>query len=256
MITGASYGIGKQYAHSLASLGFNLYIVARSTEKLELLKTELTNRYGVLIEILTCDFAKLQFEISMQNKFVKIFKDHDFSLLVNNVSSLARIHFADMSLSEINYMHSLNTYPLLFLSKTFIDLTTERKHKRGIITLSSATAFHTMPMISLYGGTKSFGDRFMLGLYHESDVDILTVRPLAVTSNMSENIEPNLIIDSPNVLVECSLKCLGRVDICYGSWKHIAYYLILYIIPAFATQRMFYFFIYESVHRKIFPKRS
>ncbi|CAG9321377.1 unnamed protein product [Blepharisma stoltei] len=254
LVTGATYGIGKAYAVSLAAKGFNLYLIARTESLLIDLSKELSSKYQIQVLYMKCDFSGLQTSESLQQKFIDLFQSYDFSILINNVSSLSRIHFSDMKLNEINYMHSLNTYPLLFLSKVFLDNSSHRKGKRGIITLSSASTVLTMPMISLYSGTKCFGDRFMLALYNETDADILCVRPLAVSSNMTENYKPNLVLDDPKDLVEPSLKCLGRIDICYGSWKHIFYYFLLYGLPSWLTKAIFYFFIYESVHRKIFPR--
>ena len=58
LITGASSGIGSEFAHQLAMQGFDLILIARREEKLELIKKQLQEKFSVKIEILIVDLIK------------------------------------------------------------------------------------------------------------------------------------------------------------------------------------------------------
>ncbi|WP_257982089.1 SDR family NAD(P)-dependent oxidoreductase [Pectobacterium brasiliense] len=57
LITGASSGIGAEYSRRLAARGHNLVLVARATERLESLATELRSAHAVDIEVITADLT-------------------------------------------------------------------------------------------------------------------------------------------------------------------------------------------------------
>ena len=57
VITGASSGLGTEFARIFAEKGFNLLIIARRRDRLEKLSAEIKGRYGVEAEIMTADLS-------------------------------------------------------------------------------------------------------------------------------------------------------------------------------------------------------
>jgi short-subunit dehydrogenase len=57
LVTGASAGIGREFARELASDGFDLVLVARRKERLEILRQELANEFGVTAHVCADDLA-------------------------------------------------------------------------------------------------------------------------------------------------------------------------------------------------------
>ena len=57
LVTGASSGIGYEIANQLAAKGLNLILVARTETKLQQMQTELTNKYGILVQYFVADLS-------------------------------------------------------------------------------------------------------------------------------------------------------------------------------------------------------
>ncbi|TDQ40668.1 SDR family NAD(P)-dependent oxidoreductase [Aureibacillus halotolerans] len=82
LLTGASSGIGLEFAQELAKKGGNLILVARSKEKLEELATKLKNLYHVNVKVLSIDLAKSGAAEVIYNELEDNNKEVD--ILINN----------------------------------------------------------------------------------------------------------------------------------------------------------------------------
>ena len=82
LITGASSGIGEEFARELASKGANLILVARNTKKLESLADELKAKYSNESFVFSADLSSLE----APREIFKAVKDKNFSvdILINN----------------------------------------------------------------------------------------------------------------------------------------------------------------------------
>ncbi|KAK5069244.1 hypothetical protein LTR16_009524, partial [Cryomyces antarcticus] len=84
VVTGASDGIGKEYATQLADKGFNIVLVSRTQSKLDTLARELESKYAsVQTKTVAMDFA--QNRDSDYDMLKRHIADLDISILINNV---------------------------------------------------------------------------------------------------------------------------------------------------------------------------
>ena len=93
IVTGASTGIGFEFADELASRGMNLVVVARNTEKLEQVAQLLRSKHGVLVEVLTADLSDRE---QIDTVAQRASKD-DIDLIINNAGFGLNESFFDNS---------------------------------------------------------------------------------------------------------------------------------------------------------------
>lgn len=177
LITGASSGIGAEFAHQLAADKYNLVLVARSQDKLEQLATKLQQQHGIETEIIVQDLSlpqagKLVFEATAAKNIL-------IDLLVNNAGFGDYGEFSNSDLSRQLTMIQLNITVLVELTGLFLSGMKQRQ-QGGIINIASIAAFQPLPYMSVYAATKAFVLNFSEALWAEnkaSGVKILGVCP-------------------------------------------------------------------------------
>jgi len=183
LVTGASQGLGKVFAHALAARKQNVILVARSRDKLESLADELRRRQAVFAEVLEFDLTSS----SAGSRLVREVQERNFqvNLLVNNAGFGVRGDFRTLTLQRQLEMLSLNNAAIVELTYSFLPSLMEQAHA-GIINVSSTAGFQPIPYASLYAATKSFLTNFSLGLQEElrsSSVSVVTLCPGRILAN-------------------------------------------------------------------------
>lgn len=98
LITGASAGLGAEFARQLARRGADLILVARSADALEELAAELRSTYGVAVEVLTADLAD---DAGVRTVVDRLADRADpVDLLVNNAGFGLPLQFADNDIDD------------------------------------------------------------------------------------------------------------------------------------------------------------
>lgn len=153
LITGASSGMGLDYAELLAAQKVNLVLAARRREPMEKLATELRQKYGVEIHVEPIDLAvpgaAARLKSSLDDKALKI------DILVNNARYGLHGSFLDTPLERTTDMIQLNITAVTEL--TFIfgqDMATRGSGQ--ILLIASILAFQPVPGFSAYAATKSY----------------------------------------------------------------------------------------------------
>jgi short-subunit dehydrogenase len=158
LITGASSGIGLEIAKLLASKGFNLVITARRKERLLALKNEISTKYAVNCDFISCD-------LSQKNAPKKIFEfceknNYQIEILVNNAGYGIPSLFHETSMEDEEKFLRVLGISVIALTKIFLPSMIRRK-KGKIMIISSVAAFAPPSTIqSLYGPIKTFMNRF------------------------------------------------------------------------------------------------
>ena len=177
LITGASSGIGEEFAKQLAAKKTDLILVARSQDKLEALASKLQQQHSINAEVIVQDLTepaagKTVFE-SIQQPGLTV------DLLINNAGFGDYGDFSDRDLSKQLAIIQLNVMVLTELTGLFLPLMKQRGHG-AIVNLSSIAGFQPLPYMSVYAATKAFVLSFTEALWAEnkdSGVRILAVCP-------------------------------------------------------------------------------
>lgn len=241
-ITGASDGIGKQFALLFASLGFNLILVSRTESKLTSVKNEIQSKFSkCLIEIIPFDFNKQTQLTDYEKTFNKYINSFDISILVNNVGSFDLNYFAEIPIEKVNEMVNLNCLPQAILTRLILPKLKERKTASAIIDISSFAASYPIPFYNMYSATKIFSEYLNVAIREEnlgSNVDFLLVQPLEVESNMSRVEADGIICLRPEQCAKGTLNLLGRVNKTTGHWIHDIQAEIINAVPLFIKLKM------------------
>jgi len=164
LITGASKGIGKELATSLARRGYHLLLVSRSEKELSALADSLQQLYAIKANYLACDLS----EPGASAKVAAWSKTQTTSLtvLINNAGYGLWGNFADLELKDQTNMLNLNITAVIELSHLVLP---QLKHASPayILNLSSTAAYQPVPALALYSASKSFILSFSRALRYE-----------------------------------------------------------------------------------------
>ena len=138
LITGATAGIGHEYAVQLAARGDDLVLVARDTARLEQVAEELRRAHQVEVEVLVADLTDRADLARVEARLAD--RDRPVDLLVNNAGFGLKKRFLDNTADEENAMLEVLVTAVLRLSHAALGAMAERGHG-GIINVSSVAAF-------------------------------------------------------------------------------------------------------------------
>jgi hypothetical protein len=176
LVTGASRGLGRCFARTLAARKQNLVLVARSGEKLEALARELRAAHGVQVESIPFDLAQTGAGQLLADELTG--RGLEINLLVNNAGFGDQGRFLQLSLERQLQSITLQNATVVELTHRLLPAMIERKG--GIITVSSMAGFQPIPFASVYSATKAFLTTFSLALEAEMvryAVRVVTVCP-------------------------------------------------------------------------------
>lgn len=153
VITGASSGLGTEFAVQLAGRGADLVLVARREDRLRALASELAERFGITAVPLPLDLAApapaARLRAALDERGLRI------DGLINNAGFGMTGRFADADPARLDAMVQLNIAAVTALSREFLaDL--DASASGVLINVASAAAFQPCPGMAVYGATKSF----------------------------------------------------------------------------------------------------
>ena len=213
VITGATDGIGREFALQLAKKGFNILLVSRSPEKLGAVAGEIeAAAAGVKTKTQAIDFAlgdERQYEA-----LAHTVKDLNVGVLVNNVgkSHNMPVAFAETSEEEMEDILEINVVSILRVSRMVIPGMVARK-KGLVLNLGSFAGQVTTPLLATYAGSKAFLSGWSQALGEElrrSNITVSLLNTYFVVSNMSKVRKSSAMIPTPKQYVAQVLKTIGR----------------------------------------------
>ena len=171
LVTGASSGIGEQFAHQLAAREYSLILVARRAERLERLAAELPTDAHVVPCDLASDAASLPERVAELGAEVE--------LLVNNAGFGTSGPFLEHDPGRDAEQVRVNCEAIVTLTHAFLPAMVERG-RGGIINVASSAGMQPIPYESVYAATKAFAISFTDALHIElrgTGVRVMSVNP-------------------------------------------------------------------------------
>lgn len=138
LITGATAGIGLEFAHQLAGRGDDLVLVARDAHRLGSVAEELRRAHQVDVEVLVADLVDRDQLATVEARLAD--RERPVDLLVNNAGFGLKQRFLDNSADDETAMLEVLVTAVLRLSHAALGAMAERGHG-GIINVSSVAAF-------------------------------------------------------------------------------------------------------------------
>ncbi len=175
LITGASSGIGFEFAKVFAANNYNVILTARSTERLEKLAEELKNRYKIEVFTITQDLSLPGAAKNIYDKVKKMQMQVD--ILVNNAGVGKVGLFHEIEAADDVEMIQLNITALTEMTKLFSREMVSRK-KGKILNVASTGSFSPGPIIAVYYATKAYVLSFSKAITSELKPYNITVTAL------------------------------------------------------------------------------
>ena len=183
LITGASSGIGLEFAHIHAREGGDLLLVARRQDRLEELAKELGSRHDCQVHILPVDLSQSSSIKELMDYVVQ--KELCIDVLINNAGFGGHGNFLDRDIKEDLKMIQLNVSALVELCHEFGSKMKE-VGKGQILNVASTAAFLPGPLQATYYATKAFVLSFSEALAEELSGSGVSVTALCPGPTESE----------------------------------------------------------------------
>jgi hypothetical protein len=164
LITGASAGLGRDFARLFASDGHDVVLVARRRDRLDDLGAELAHTHGIKAHVLPADLgapdAPQDLADHLQASGIEI------EFLVNNAGFGSSGAFAELDTRRELEMIAVNVAALTHLTRLLLPAMIARGHGR-VLNIGSTAGFQAGPFMATYYATKAYVNHFSEALAHE-----------------------------------------------------------------------------------------
>lgn len=183
LITGASAGIGVEFARQLAARGSDVVLVARRLDRLERLAGELQAAHGVTATAIALDLAAPGVAAALNAALTE--RGLTITSLVNNAGFGTNAAFHHEDPPRLGAEIAVNVTSVVELSRVFIERL--RAHGGGVlVNVASLAAYQPTPTMAVYGATKAFVLSFTEALWYESRGTGLRVMALSPGATETE----------------------------------------------------------------------
>jgi uncharacterized protein len=206
LITGASSGLGKEFAIECARRGFNLLLTALPGENIITFGESLSREYGIIVRTFEADLTKSD----ESRKFASsVYENYEIDILINNAGLGGVKAFLEASPEYIEDIVLLNIHALVMLTRRLLPVL-QRQGKAYILNIASIASFSPMPFKTVYPASKAFVYSFSRGLGAElkgTGVSVSVAHP----GGMKTNRDVSDRIDNHNWLIRATTLSPERV---------------------------------------------
>ena len=220
LVTGASEGIGAEFAKILANLGYDLILVARSEDKLNQLADRLSSEFEVNSAVIVADLSKAN---AAQDLFQNV-EEHRLQVdfLINNAGLLQNGFFTKLSLKKQEAMISVNVMALTSLTHLFANKMA-LQGSGHILNVASLAGWMGIPNQNVYAASKAYVVSFSQALSNEmiaanSGVQVTALCPGYTATKMMDNPDQGATLRIPSSMM-MSAKDVAEIGIkaCFAG---------------------------------------
>lgn len=213
VVTGATDGIGQEFALQLANKGFNIVLLSRSVDKLNQVAQQIEKASpGIKTITHSIDFSSGD---EAQYAVLKAaLQDLDIGVLINNVgaSHAVPVPFAEMEEEEMLRIAEINVKATLRMTRMVS--TGMVKRKRGLIlNVGSFSGQYPVPLLATYSATKTFLISFSQAIGEElrrNKIIVQNINAYFIVSKLSKIRRSSFFIPTPKPFVARTLAKIGR----------------------------------------------
>ncbi|MGE5219520.1 MAG: SDR family NAD(P)-dependent oxidoreductase [Chloroflexota bacterium] len=245
LVTGASSGIGAEFARQLAKQKFNLVLVARRKQRLDALAQQLERDNAIQTRVVPVDLTQADFMhvILAETDAIEI------GLLVNNAGFGLAGRFIDHEMEKELDLLNVNCRAPLLLSHVFARRMAKRK-RGGIIMVSSVSGFISTPYEATYAASKVYELFLAESLRYElinDGIEVLALCPGSTDTefhSVSGSAPVAAMVVGP--VVRAALEKLGKAPVTIPGWHNRMLVGLLKVTP-----RRWHTFFAGRVMRKL-----
>ncbi|OOE13039.1 SDR family NAD(P)-dependent oxidoreductase [Fictibacillus arsenicus] len=198
LITGASSGIGLEFASLFAKDGYHLVLNARNESRLQEIANELKSKYGVKVTVAAKDLSNPNSADELTSELASAGMEVD--VLINNAGFAAYGSFNETSWKEEKDMIQVNIMALTALTKQLLPGMIKRNSGK-ILNVASIAAFQPGPLMAVYYATKAYVLSFSEAVNYElrnTNVSVTALCPGATATNFEKraNLESSRLFQS------------------------------------------------------------
>lgn len=245
VITGASSGIGAVYAHRLAHRGYDLILVARNQERLDVLAARLRQETGRQVEVVVADLGQSA-DLARVEQLLRT--DNRISLLVNNAGLGATAPLLSSDVDKMSELIDLNVSALTRLTYAAVPAMVARG-AGTLINIASVVAIGPEVLNGVYGASKAYVLALSQSLKAEladKNIRIQVVAPgatatdfWAIAGRPVEHLPSEIVMSAEN-MVDASLAGLDQGE-----------FMTIPALPDAAD-----WLAYEAARQKLLPNLS
>jgi short-subunit dehydrogenase len=244
VVTGASSGIGAEFARQLAARGHDLVVVARRADRLAALADDVARADGARVEPLVADLTVVAGVDAVAARLTDAERPVD--LLVNNAGVGSEGRFWELPVDREAAEVALNVVALHRLTHAALRPMVARG-AGGVINVSSLAGYQPLPMHATYGATKAFVSSFSNALHEElvgTGVRMMVLAPgFTRTEFQAESFDPGRIPsvawqDADAVVVTALRDYERGRAVCITGTVNVAAAVASSVLPAGVTRRV------------------
>lgn len=267
LVTGASDGIGKEYALQLSRAGFSTLLVSRTASKLDALAAEIKSKYNTQTKTLAMDFGANNDDDYAKLK--ALVDGLDIAVLINNVgmSHDMPVPFIQTSQKEMEGIITINCTATLRVTQLVAVGMVQRKCGL-ILTMGSFAGLFPTPLLAPYSGSKAFLQHWSTALGSELapyNISVELIQSYLVTSAMSKIRRSSALIPNPRAFVKSVLGKIGRTGGAQGwtytstpYWSHavLQWAVAAFVGPGNNLLLRYNRWVHENIRKRALAKQQ